>query len=173
MDAVAVSISSGMRLNAIRFRDAAKIALFFGVFQALMPVLGWYAGSHIVRYISFYDHWIAFGLLAFVGFKMIWESFHADGQNSSVNPLDLKVLILLAIATSIDALAVGLGFAFLKVNIVSAVAVIGIITFVLSLIAVYFGKICSCRFGKRVELIGGLLLIGIGLKILLQHLLAQ
>jgi len=173
MDAVAVSISSGMRLNTIRFRDAAKIALFFGVFQAVMPVIGWYAGSHIVRFISYYDHWIAFGLLAFVGFKMIWESFRADGQKSNVNPLDLKVLLLLAIATSIDALAVGLGFAILNVNIVSAISIIGIITFVLSLIAVYVGKFCSCRFGKRVELLGGLILIGIGLKILIQHLLAQ
>ncbi len=173
MDSVAVSISSGMRLGTVRFREAAKIALFFGFFQAIMPVIGWYAGSHIVDYISYYDHWVAFGLLAFVGIKMIWESFRADSPNRSTNPLDFKVLLLLAIATSIDALAVGLGFAILQVSILGAAIVIGVVTFILSLTAVYIGRICTCRFGKRVELIGGLLLIGIGVKILIQHLLAQ
>ncbi len=170
MDAVAVSISIGIKLGDVKIQHALKIALFFGLFQAGMPVIGWYAGINIIRYIALFDHWVAFGLLLFVGVKMIYESFRKEENGNGINPLDLKVLLLLSVATSIDALAVGLGFAILKVSILTAISVIGVVTFILSFIAVFVGKKCGCLFGKRVEMVGGLILIGIGVKILIQHL---
>ncbi|MBN2412738.1 manganese efflux pump [candidate division KSB1 bacterium] len=173
MDAVAVSISCGFKLGVVKIHQALKIAFFFGFFQAGMPVIGWYAGVNIIRYIALFDHWVAFGLLLFVGVKMIYESFRKEEPGNGTNPLDLKVLLLLSIATSIDALAVGLSLAIINVSIITAISIIGFITFFLSFTSVYIGKKCGCFFGKRVELIGGFILIGIGLKILIQHLIQQ
>jgi len=171
MDAVAVSLSSGIKLGDVKIQHALKIAFFFGLFQAAMPVFGWFAGITIVRYIELIDHWVAFGLLLFVGLKMIYESFQKEEKRNGTNPLDLKVLIMLSIATSIDALAVGLSLAIIQVPIFTAVSIIGIITFILSYFSVFIGNKCGCFLGKRVELFGGLLLIGIGFKILIQHLI--
>ncbi len=173
MDAVAVSISCGFKLGDVKIHQALKIAFFFGLFQAGMPVIGWVAGINIIRYIALFDHWVAFGLLLFVGVKMIYESFRKEETGSGANPLDFKVLLLLSIATSIDALAVGLSLAIINVSIIIAISIIGLVTFVLSLISVYIGKKCGCFLGKKVELVGGFILVGIGVKILIQHLIRE
>lgn len=170
MDSFAVSITSGITLKQIRIRDAAKIALFFGLFQAGMPVLGWLAGSGLADLVSEVDHWIAFGLLSFIGGRMIYESVKKEESKKEVNPLGIYVLLMFSIATSIDALAVGVSFAFLGVYILNPIIVIGVITFLLSFVGVYAGD----RFGQilknKVKIAGGFILIGIGLKILIEHL---
>lgn len=171
MDAFAVAICKGLCMPRIRWRDALLIALFFGGFQALMPLIGWAAGSLFASYITAIDHWIAFGLLAFIGGKMLWDAFHEDGEEKACDThLDLRELTMLAIATSIDALAVGITFAFLGVDIWSAIAVIGITTFVLSLIGVVVGNQFGSRFEKPATIVGGIVLILIGIKILVEHL---
>ena len=173
MDAFAVSICKGLGMKRLRMDQALVIALFFGGFQALMPLLGWFLGSGFQSFIEPVDHWIAFALLAFIGAKMLWDAFHDDEEESnSVEDarLDLKELVMLAIATSIDALAVGISFAFLQVDIVPAVALIGIITFALSFVGVAVGHAFGSRFEKPATIIGGIVLIAIGLKILLEHL---
>lgn len=169
MDAFAVSVASGITVRPLRVRDALLIGLFFGGFQALMPTVGWLAGLSLKDEIRAYDHWVAFGLLCFIGGKMIYESFFFDEAEREVCPLNLVVLLGLAIATSIDALAVGVTFAFLNISILAPVVVIGAITLVLSVAGVYIGR----RFGsiseKKIEALGGLILIGIGTKILVEH----
>lgn len=173
MDAFAVSICKGLGMKRLRMDQALLIALFFGGFQALMPLLGWFLGSGFQSFIEPVDHWIAFALLAFIGAKMLWEAFHDDEEEDAAAEnarLDLKELVMLAIATSIDALAVGISFAFLQVDIVPAVALIGIITFALSLVGVAVGHVFGSRFEKPATIIGGIVLIAIGLKILLEHL---
>lgn len=172
MDAFAVSLCKGLRMRRINYGQAVVIAFFFGSFQALMPSLGWVLGIQFERYITSIDHWITFGLLAFIGGKMVWDSLTEDPSCpvESVTRLDLKELTILAIATSIDALAVGITLAFLDTNILLSVCLIGIITFVLCLAGVAIGN----RFGNRLQskagIVGGLVLIGIGTKILLEHL---
>lgn len=168
MDAFAVSISSGMTIKKLKPRHAAKIGGFFGGFQALMPILGWLLGLGFKDYIEKYDHWIAFVLLAFIGAKMLKEAMEEDCENI-LNPLKNKVLLMLAIATSIDAMAVGVGFAFLKVSILSSSAIIGIITFAVCFWGVYLGKRCGCIFKKKAEMAGGIILMLIGFKILVEH----
>jgi putative Mn2+ efflux pump MntP len=172
MDAFAVSITSGLTMKVMKIRYALRIALFFGLFQTIMPILGYLAGLSIRRYIESFDHWIAFGLLSAIGIKMIYESFSLDKDEKSMNPDDLFLLLILAIATSIDALAVGLSISLLKVDIIKPAVIIGIITFAISFGGVILGRTVGHLFEKKIEILGGLILIGIGLKILLGHLLA-
>ena len=136
-----------------------------------MPVLGWLAGIGLKQYVEAYDHWIAFGLLVFIGGKMIYEAIWIEEVEKKCDPLNLYVLLGLAVATSIDALAVGITFAFLKIAIITPAIVIGVITFLISFSGVYLGRGIGSRLGSKMEIFGGLILIGIGVKILLQHLL--
>lgn len=173
MDAFAVSICKGLGMRKVNYAHAVVIALFFGGFQALMPVIGWALGSQFEQYIVSIDHWIAFALLAFIGGKMLWDAFHEDDEDVEAQDdpkLDIKELFMLAIATSIDALAVGITFAFLQVDIVPAVCLIGVTTFVLSFIGVVVGNRFGTAYEKGATIVGGVVLICIGLKILLEHL---
>ncbi|MEF2593224.1 MAG: manganese efflux pump MntP family protein [Eggerthellaceae bacterium] len=175
MDAFAVSVCKGLGMKRLNMRQAFVIALFFGGFQALMPVIGWALGTGFQALITPIDHWIAFALLAFIGGKMLWDAFRGDEDDgekalSDEASLDLKELTMLAVATSIDALAVGITFAFLQVDIVPAVALIGVITFALSFGGVAIGHFFGARFEKPATIVGGVVLIIIGLKILLEHL---
>lgn len=174
MDAFAVSICKGLSMRKVNKKQCLVIGLFFGGFQALMPFIGWVLGSQFEQYITSIDHWIAFILLGFIGGKMVVEAIREKDEAVEVGkmdpPLDLKELFILAIATSIDALAVGITFAFLQVPIVEAISIIGITTFVISVIGVYVGNFFGNRYKKKAELAGGIILILIGLKILLEHL---
>jgi len=170
MDAFAVSVSSGITIRHLKIDHALRIALFFGSFQALMPVIGWLAGLSLRDFISDIDHWIAFGLLSFIGCKMIYEAFGMEADQKEVNPLNVYVLLMLSVATSIDALAVGVSFAFLKISIATPVLVIGIVTFLLSYLGVFVGNRLGHFFEKQIEVLGGFVLIGIGVKILIEHL---
>ena len=170
MDAFAVSITSGITIKRLHINHALKIALFFGLFQAIMPIIGWLAGLSLRDYISAVDHWIAFGLLSFIGCKMIYESITVQSSKKEINPLNVYVLLVLSIATSIDALAVGISFAFLKVSIVTPVIIIGTVTFLLSYLGVYIGDRIGHFFENKIEIAGGILLIGIGIKILVEGL---
>lgn len=171
MDAFAVSMCKGVEMKKFILKYAIVIALFFGIFQAAMPLIGWAVASTFEEYITAYDHWIAFGLLLLLGGKMIWDSFKKE-EKEEQKPLNIgfKTLLLMALATSIDALAVGVTFAFLQVNVWLAVALIGCITFVLSLIGVAIGVKLGDKFEKKAEFVGGLILVLIGVKILLEHL---
>jgi len=171
MDAFAVSITSGIAIKHLKLSHALRIAAFFGGFQAIMPLIGWTAGLNIANYISGIDHWIAFALLAFIGSKMIYEATKMEKVEKETNPLDIKVLLLLAIATSIDALAVGLSFAFLKIGIITPIIIIGTITFALSFTGTYAGRKLGHLFENKIEIAGGILLIAIGTEILLEHLI--
>lgn len=176
IDCFTVSITSGIILHRIRWGIFLKMAFLFGLFQAAMPFLGWLGASRFNHLIETYDHWIAFALLAFLGIRMIREHFK-DEEERSFDPTRMKVILTLAVATSIDALAVGISFAFTGFRTLSSLLypliAIGIASFVISLagslIGVFFGK----RFNLRVEIFGGLVLIGIGVKILFEHLLAN
>ncbi len=170
MDAFAVSITSGITLRHLRIRHALKIALSFGFFQAIMPIIGWLSGISLRSIISGVDHWIAFGLLSIIGCKMIYESFKLESDKGKINPQNIYVLFILSIATSIDALAVGLSLSFLKVAIILPAIIIGIVTFLLSFLGVYIGNKVGHFFERKIEIIGGLILIGIGIKILIEHL---
>lgn len=171
MDAFAVAICKGLQMPKMNFRHAAVIALFFGGFQALMPLLGWLLGRQFESYITSIDHWIAFALLAVIGGKMVVESFKKEQEaETTLIKLDLKELLVLSVATSIDALAVGITFAFLKVQIVPAVSLIGLTTFVLSALGVFIGHKFGAKYKSKAELAGGIILILIGVKILLEHL---
>ena len=172
MDAFAVAVCKGLGMRRINYRHMLIIALFFGGFQALMPFLGWLLGSRFARYITRYDHWIAFLLLLFIGGKMIWDTLHEGGkeQDFTDSSLDLKELLLMAIATSIDALAMGITFAFLSVSIGKASAIIGCTTFIISAIGVFIGNRFGARYKNKASLTGGIILILIGCKVLLEHL---
>ncbi len=174
MDAFAVAICKGLGMRRVNYAHAAIIALFFGGFQAAMPLIGWALGSQFATLIEPVDHWIAFALLAFVGGKMLWDAFHEDDDENTASAdgdhIDFKELLMLAVATSIDALAVGVGFAFLQVDIVPAITLIGVTTFVLSLVGVVIGNRFGARYEKPSTIVGGIVLILIGLKILLEHL---
>ena len=169
-DACAVSLSSGLVIRNIKLNKALKIALAFGIFQAVMPLVGWFTSLSFRELLMQINHWIAFGLLAIVGGRMIYETFQSETE-TKFNPLDNYTLIGLAIATSIDALAVGLSLSVLKISILSTAAVIGIITFCLSLISVYLGHKWGslCKF--KLEIIGGIILIFLGSKILFTSLI--
>jgi putative Mn2+ efflux pump MntP len=168
-DCFAVALSSSICKRSMPLWQGLRVALFFGVFQAGMTLLGWWAGSRILQYIEHYDHWIAFGLLVFVGGKMLWESLHEKEQSTDITKW--RYLFLLATATSLDALAVGLSFALLKVNLVLAATTIGAVAFIISIGGFLGGKKLGEMVGKRAEIIGGAILIIIGLRILLEHLL--
>lgn len=170
MDAFAVSITNGITIKYLRINNALKIAIFFGSFQAFMPLVGWLAGLSLRDFISGIDHWIAFGLLSLIGCKMIYESIKIKSSEKKVDPLNVYVLLMLSLATSIDALAVGVSFAFLKISIVTPIIVIGIVTFLLSFLGVFVGNKSGHFFENKIEIIGGLILIGIGIKILVEHL---
>ncbi len=170
MDAFAVSIASGVAIKKLEIKHALLIALSFGSFQALMPLVGWLAGLSLRDFISGVDHWIAFGLLTLIGFKMIYESVKIESSEKVTNPLNVYVLLALSIATSIDALAVGVTFAFLKIFIVTPVILIGAVTFLLSFLGVFIGDRMGHFFENKIELLGGLTLIAIGIKILVEHL---
>lgn len=170
MDAFAVSICQGLKMIKVNKKYAVIIALFFGVFQAMMPLIGYVIGVQFESYITSIDHWIAFILLGFIGFNMIKESREKEEIDECIYRLDYKELTMMAIATSIDALAVGVAFAFLNVNVLMAVSIIGIITFGLSLIGVLLGHTLGMKFKSNAEMFGGIVLIIIGLKILLEHL---
>lgn len=170
MDAFAVAVTSGIIINRVQLKNALKIGLYFGFFQAIMPLVGWLAGIKFSQYIERFDHWIAFLLLSFIGIRMIIESRKNDEEREVFNPLDNKVLLMLAIATSIDALAVGVGLAVLKVSILTSVFFIGLITFGLSFLGVLIGKRSGTFLKNRAELAGGAVLTIIGTKILLEHL---
>lgn len=171
-DAFTVSISCGFLIKRIKINKALKIALFFGGFQFLMPLLGWILGIKFSYLIADFDHWIAFGLLSLMGGKMIYESLQAEEEEKTINPLDLSTLLILAIATSIDALAAGLGLSLLKISIATTAGLIGIITFGLSFAGVFVGHKIGNKFNNQIEIIGGLILIFIGSKILIEHLTA-
>lgn len=173
MDAFAVSICKGLGMRRVNWGHSLVIALFFGGFQALMPLLGWALGSQFAVYVMPVAPWAAFALLALVGGKMLWDAFHEDeegGVGQGAGKLDLKELLVLAIATSIDAFAVGLSFAFLQVNIVSSVAIIGVTTFALSLVGVSAGNVFGSRWERPSTIAGGAILILIGLHTLLDGL---
>jgi putative Mn2+ efflux pump MntP len=169
MDSFSVSITRGFTNTQTRMStEALKIAFFFGLFQGIMPVVGWLAGVSIIDFISGVDHWIAFGLLTFIGLRMIYETTTVESKKI-VSSSSFSVLLMLSIATSIDALAVGLSLSFLEVSIITPAIVIGIITFSLSFLGVYIGK----RFGgffEKIGVLGGIILIVIGMKILTEHI---
>lgn len=189
MDAFAVSVTKGMALKNLTKSIAIKIALFFGVFQAAMPLIGWMLGISFQGYIKAIDHWIALILLSILGGKMIYEFYESrkeaatekeedeievsttlEGEGNNKVELSNKELTTLAIATSIDALAVGITFAFLKYPVGLSVTIIGITTFVISVAGVYIGNFFGEKFKKKAEIAGGIILVGIGVKILLEHL---
>lgn len=169
MDSFSVAIANGLATKTFITTKALKISAFFGFFQAIMPLIGWYAGVYILELISGFDHWVAFFLLTVVGLRMIYESIRKE-SDKFVSSLSIKMLLMLSIATSIDALAVGLSLSLLKVSVIIPAIVTGVVTFSLSFFGVYLGS----RFGRilknRVEFLGGLILVAIGVKILLEHL---
>ena len=171
MDAFAVSICKGLSMPRMKWKNAIIIGAYFGYFQALMPALGYLLGFNFQDRISNIDHWVAFILLGVIGINMIKETISKDNDvhNDSVK---FKDMIVLAIATSIDALAVGITFAFLNVNLILAISLIGIITFIISVLGVKVGNIFGDKYEKKAELMGGIILILLGIKILLEHLLA-
>lgn len=171
MDAFAVSVCKGLNMQKINMRHAVVIGLFFGGFQALMPFVGWALGKQFEQYITAVDHWIAFALLAFIGGKMAYEAIKGGDDDEKMHngdKLDIKELFLLAVATSIDALAVGITFAFLQVSILPSITVIGATTFVFSVGGVAIGNRFGAKYKNKAELAGGIILILIGLKILLE-----
>jgi putative Mn2+ efflux pump MntP len=169
MDAFAVAICNGLSIGKMSYKHAVITGCFFGGFQALMPLLGYLLGTQFKDYITFIDHWIAFILLSIIGINMIRESRNEHCENVG-NKFSLKNMILLSLATSIDALAIGVTLAFLQVNIVPAVTMIGITTFTLSFIGVKIGNVFGTKFKSKAELTGGIILIAMGIKILLDHL---
>ena len=170
MDAFAVSICKGLSMKKMDWKKAIIIGLYFGLFQGGMPLIGYILGVGFEESIKFIDHWIAFGLLAFIGGNMIKEALSKKEEDEVDDKVDFKTMVVLAIATSIDALAVGVTFAFLNVNIILAVSLIAIITFIISCIGVKLGNVFGDKYEKKAEFAGGLVLVLIGLKILLEHL---
>jgi len=171
MDAAAVSMAAAAAGFTTSPRPVFRLAFHFGLFQAVMPAIGWMLGTTVVDYISSWDHWIAFALLGLVGARMIYSGFDSTEERMSIDPTKGWVLITLSIATSIDALAVGLSFSMLNMNILIPCLLIGTITILMSLIAVRVGTFAGQLTGRRVEIFGGFILIGIGLRILYVHLI--
>lgn len=172
MDAFAVAIGTGIVIKRLTFGPVFRLSFHFGLFQFMMPIIGWAAGRTISDYIVDYDHWIAFVLLAYIGSKMIWDSV----KNSESDMFDDKdptkgvTLVFLSVATSIDALAVGLSLAFLNIRILCPSVVIGIVAALMTVCGMVFGDLLGKMIGKKVGILGGLILIGIGIKILIEHL---
>ena len=170
MDAFAVSVCKGLNMKKINYKHAVIIGGFFGVFQAVMPLIGWAVGKQFADLVTSVSHWIAFGLLVFIGGKMLIEAIKGGDDEEVPDGLDYKELFVLAVATSIDALAVGVVFAFENVKIVPSVLLIGVVTFVLSVIGVAVGNRFGAKYNKRAEIAGGVILILLGTKILLEGL---
>ncbi|MCD7873337.1 MAG: manganese efflux pump MntP family protein [Clostridiales bacterium] len=170
MDAFAVSVCKGLKMKKLNLKETAIISIFFGGFQALMPLIGWLLGKQFEKYIINIDHWVAFVLLAFIGGKMIFDSFNDNDNKTDNDVLNIRELFLMAVATSIDALAVGITFAFLQTDILSSVLIIGLSTFALSAAGVYIGFKFGSKYKNKAELSGGIILVIIGVKILLEHL---
>jgi putative Mn2+ efflux pump MntP len=171
MDAFAVSISSGVALKRMQARHALLIASFFGAFQAIMPFIGWHAGQWAKTYVAAFDHWIGFIVLVLIGTKIIHDSLKNGGSGAPRDPLNVYALFALAVATSIDALAVGLTLSFLGVAIVMPVLLIGLVTFIMSFAGTYLGTAIGHIFERKMEIVAGFMLIGIGIKILIEHTL--
>jgi manganese efflux pump family protein len=170
LDAFAVSLSIGASGVAPSRRAAVRLSFHFGLFQFLMPVIGWFLGSRVAPYIESYDHWIAFALLGFVGGHMVWASFFPEHADNFDDPTRGHMLVILSVATSIDALAIGLSLAMLNVEVLYPSMIIGIVTFLFSMGGMVFGNKLNERFGRRMMLIGGIVLICIGARVLFQHL---
>jgi putative Mn2+ efflux pump MntP len=173
MDATAVAAARGVAVRAIEARHVALVALFFGGSQALMPALGWWLGAAVGSYVAAWDHWIAFALLGGIGAKMLWEA-RGGGDDDSVegDPFGLRVMTVLAIATSIDALAAGVTLPLLGAPFVLTIATIGVVTAVLSAGGLYLGRALAGTLGSKLDVVGGLALVGLGVKILAEHLTA-
>lgn len=172
MDAFAVAIVTGLTLVPLTKRHIFRLSFHFGLFQAMMPTLGWAAGIAVYRYIAAYDHWIAFGLLGFVGGRMMWNSQGgSEGHRTASDPTSGWDLVMLSVATSIDALAVGLSLAVIRSGIVIPAAIIGVVACGFTVVGMVLGRRIGSVWGRRVELLGGLVLAGIGFKILLEHIL--
>lgn len=169
MDAFAVSVCKGLSMKKMNWKNAIIIAMYFGVLQALMPAIGYFLGSTFEEIVTSIDHWIVFILLLAIGGNMIKESFNHEEEKKN-DKVDFKTMIILAIATSIDALAIGITFAFFDINILEAIFMIGIVTFLLSLVGVKIGNKFGNKYQNKAEFLGGLILILLGLKILLEHL---
>ena len=169
MDSFAVSVTNGLTIRDLNVKRVLLISFSLAIFQAVMPLIGWFAGIGIEQYITEFDHWIAFVLLSFIGIKMIYEGLQ---KNDKEKDSELKILTLIgqSFATSIDAFAVGISFAFLNISIITPVFIIGFVTFIFSLIGLYLGKYFGKKIGKSVEVFGGIVLLGIGFKILIEHL---
>lgn len=172
-DSFAVSVCSGLNVPHIRFFQAAKIAIFLAVFQGLMPLIGWLVGNSMKSLIEPVDHWIAFGLLSLIGGKMVIESFLNSETREIKNPLHIRVILLLSVATSIDALAVGFSFATLLDRILVAAVIIGAVTFIASMLGILLGKKTGPKINRFAEVTGGLILVFIGTKIMIEHLLSS
>jgi putative Mn2+ efflux pump MntP len=171
MDCFAVSITGGALVVKPRLKNALKVGAFFGLFQSIMPLIGWALGYGFRNLISRFDHWIAFGLLFAIGVKMIYESFRKDTDKKEKDILNNYTLFLLAIATSIDALIVGMSFAFIDVPLIYSILIIGAFAFLLSVIGYFIGNKVGNFIGSKIEIVGGVILIGIGVKILIEHLI--
>ena len=169
MDSFAVSITNGLTIRELNLKKNLIISFSLAIFQALMPLIGWFAGIGIEKYIKEFDHWIAFILLSFIGIKMIYEGI-TKNDNTEGSELNYLTLTGQSFATSIDAFAIGISFALLNLSIVTPILIIGVITFGFSLIGLRLGKYFGKRIGKSVEIFGGLVLFGIGIKILIEHL---
>lgn len=170
VDAFSVAIGIGAANNKKSWRPVLRLSCAFGLFQFVMPLAGWLAGSTVVDMIKTFDHWIAFGLLALIGGKMIWEGFEKESDNERPDQTKGWALLLLSIATSIDALAVGFSFSLLKAPILCPAAIIGGVCFVMTAIGMIFGKVLARIFGRKVEILGGLVLLGVGVKIMIEHM---
>lgn len=168
MDAFAVSVGKGMTLKQVRPRHALTAGAWFGAFQALMPIIGYFVGRSFASYVASVDHWIAFGLLILIGANMIREAVWGDDEEIDGN-FGFRTMLLMAIATSIDAMAVGISMAFLDVNIWMSALVIGVVTLSLSAVGVYLGSLFGSRLGSKAGVVGGLILIAIGIKIVIEH----
>jgi len=170
MDAFAVAICAGLSMSDANLKKALAVGLYFGIFQAGMPLIGYFAATMFAERIIAYDHWVAFGLLSIIGGKMVFESFKGEQADEKEHSLKPAQMLPLAVATSIDALAVGVSFAFLHVNVIPAVMLIGVTTLVISMAGVKIGSAFGTRFKSKAQLVGGVTLVLIGLKILLEHL---
>ena len=170
MDAFAVSVCKGLALKKITLRHALIVGAWFGAFQALMPLIGYFLGAQFAESIQAYDHWIAFGLLTLIGGNMIREAIFEKDEGKADAALSFRAMLPLAVATSIDALAVGVTFAFLEVNVWLAVLLIGCTTFLISMAGVKAGSLFGNKYEKKAEILGGVILVLLGLKILLEHL---
>jgi manganese efflux pump family protein len=171
-DCFAVALAGSVNLERIRKIQVVRTALAFGIAQMAMPVIGWAVGRTVINFIGSFDHWVVFGLLLIIGGRMIWEAFHNKEDAGKNEDISRGLLLLtLALATSLDALAVGLSFAFMELNIIVSSIIIGLIAFLITVLGFYFGHKANGILGQKAKIVGGIILLGIGIKVLLSHLL--